>query len=1518
MADRSRWFESLSLPNLWRRVAGNDSLGILRSNSDRRDLVSLASDDEPAIAALPLRPDHAFTEDMPRPGAEYGATGTPIFGGFISGEDYNPKLDGAKALLVYDEMRRGDAQVNATMRVLKLPLQSSTWDIDPPDGSKDPQDQAIADFCASALFDDDAMAQPWNFVLNHILLKLDFGVSILEKIFTIGELGEIRYHRLAPRLPRTIFRWIIDPETGALEAVVQFAPKGGAFQYLTIPAMYAAVFVQDREGDNYFGRALALDTPIPTPDGWRTMGVLQPGDRVFDERGDIRHVVAKSPVWRNRPCYRVTFADGTSIVADEQHLWATMTLRERQYGHKPTVRSTKEIAESTKTSQGTSNHVVEWAQPLRYPKQHVLIPPYILGLWLGDGRTDGGVITTHRDDVAEMVSLIELYGYRTSVRGNGAKGGNGREVQIYGLASQLRALGLIGNKHIPEAYLRGSIDQRRALLAGLLDSDGTINSNGAVQFTNCNHQLIGGCAEIVRSLGQSCRVRRRHLADGRKHKQTSWEVQWNPVAPPFRLTRKNGRFVPRDRRTAHYIVSVEAVSPQETVCIEVDSPSHLFLAGEACVPTHNSVLRSAYQHWWRKQQLYNTDSVRLDRYGVGIPKASIAENHRPTDAELAELKRILRGLRSHERGYLIEPYGVTISILTPGSEAGGRGGAGGLIESVNHHNTMIANNILAGFLTANEQRRGALTHTQTLADIFQDSLQAIGDDTAGEIVQQLVRPLCDLNFDMTGRKYPVVRVSGLDAVDGQQLAVALQRLGPSQNNPRGFIQPDDEMEDWLREQYNAPPRRLMDTGAPTGSGGVEAPNPSGTAASPGTPGAAISSRPARSAPAVSPSGASRLAHGVPTTETGKGGQIATAKPATPDPKGDSGGSVVAAPLERAASQPPRSEPTSVPRPASPIAAGQPKVGPTSIQLDPMVDPINAPDQRPRSGLGNTRGVQRSPAAQTAYGFGGPRKKPAKPRLRAPWPEGPLGPIKAPPPPGGAMGAPPLGSDTRIGNNDGFPLGLRSDPVIVDGRAFSRAPTRCEEQILNFREIPDRLDAEKHALIGRLRSLRKTQRDRLIGDLVERDADPSTGAFTDLRPDRTPIPLANDVYLAIRAAQGRMAKYGALQVRSELHKQGAPVTAHGGRVELANVPQPRHLFVVRHGETDDDRPPERISSAGSVRLNETGRATGHALAQLFRDVSPLKIICSPLERAQETAALIADDRTDVTIVTDPEWTPWHLGELTGQTIDQAQKEISRLQANPDDAPEGGESWHAFTDRIDHARARILAASVTESGATIVLSHSWILRMTLDWLQGQPEDQTRMPPGTVLDLTVLPNGRVRSFELLPAVTTDTPPLHLATDPSARAAANKKAQLSSLVSSAQATARQLNDSFRATVLDAAIRIRRTGVRGPDLASKLNDEIDDAVLDRGLARAAGQEVNEAFGLGRATEASDLSDVIETVVYSALLDEATCDNCHDLDGTEWDAGDSDIVDTPNPECDGRDSCRCVLLFLTKQQNDAA
>lgn len=509
------------------------------------------------------------------------------------------------------------------------------------------------------------------------------------------------------------------------------------------------------------GKALDLLTPIPTPDGWTTMGALRDGDRVFSNTGAVCTVVAAHAVQHGRPCYDVEFSDGSTIIADADHLWWTETranrmsraragkFRTRQVridgtavgrlhafakttthvtqaefvtavesatdggytGYKmvqtvartvgrshvkkaphmrggqvryrnvdvfrtadlvgglidvvaaPTrdqthlrtaggVRTTTEIRNTLKV-ESWSNHSVPVAGALDLPGAPLPIPPYTLGAWLGDGTHRSGGISSADP---EVYANIAADGYQLSLDlADPNRDGPCQMRTAYGLSTQLRALGLLytytapdarvcehcgqvyahtghgqrwcttcvpnqtarvrmrklhpdrppiaarvmaerPTKHIPAVYLRGSIAQRRALLAGLLDTDGTVSPGGGVQFTSTSAALAEGTLELALSLGYRAVMRHRPAKLNGETYGTAHTVVFSTTDPVFRLARKldalrerTGNHNP-DRNVHRYIVAVRAVESRPVRCITVDSPSHLYLAGRTMIPTHNTVI----------------------------------------------------------------------------------------------------------------------------------------------------------------------------------------------------------------------------------------------------------------------------------------------------------------------------------------------------------------------------------------------------------------------------------------------------------------------------------------------------------------------------------------------------------------------------------------------------------------------------------------------------------------------------------------------------------------------------------------------------------------------------------------------------------------------------------------------------------------------------------------------------------------------------------------------------------------
>lgn len=447
-------------------------------------------------------------------------------------------------------------------------------------------------------------------------------------------------------------------------------------------------------GSTGVGKALALDTPIRTDQGWATMGELQAGARVFDELGEPCTVQVVHPVQLDRPCYDVSFSDGSTIIADADHLWVTTTRAERVQQARPlrgvvayTANEIGAVAEATAAaaqvpdvlvSSGTvirelgqryqqlvyraarqigpsatisleydrtphrgpsqkvsrpvpgysrqlllkallgwmqtptnadrvldheslvttaqiaatltaeghyANHSVVVAGALHLPHGDLPIDPYLLGCWLGDGATHNATVFTADQ---EIVTAFTDAGYPVTA--------DRSDPYAYriggGFRSQLRQLGVFKNKHVPSAYLNADIPARQALTAGLLDTDGWVQSGHGHRFCTTSARLRDAAVELIQGLGLQCRVTSRAVQGRSPASSTAWNITFAAAPAMFRLTRKRTR-VPsgpsRETNARRYITAARPIPSVPVRCITVDSPSRLYLAGRSLIPTHNTV-----------------------------------------------------------------------------------------------------------------------------------------------------------------------------------------------------------------------------------------------------------------------------------------------------------------------------------------------------------------------------------------------------------------------------------------------------------------------------------------------------------------------------------------------------------------------------------------------------------------------------------------------------------------------------------------------------------------------------------------------------------------------------------------------------------------------------------------------------------------------------------------------------------------------------------------------------------------
>lgn len=342
------------------------------------------------------------------------------------------------------------------------------------------------------------------------------------------------------------------------------------------------------------GKALALDTPVLTPDGFSDVGSLKVGDKIFGRDGKETNITFITEVMNDRECYEIEFDNGETIVADAEHLW---NFNHNHWNCEKTI-TTKEAIEyqnKYKSQKKGSSLYIDYTKPVEFKNKGKLdIDPYILGLWLGDGYSDSGRIACHKDDydfyskvIAECSDFSLDYRSKTTGRFN-----------IENLNKQLRINGLKNNKHIPVEYIHTSIENRLELLRGLMDSDGYSDKRtGACEFYQKDKGIIKQFRYLLSTLGIKSRCSEKSI-NGEIYSTVRFTTNSYDV---FKLERKlenQRKSKNHPKQTRIYVKSFKLVDSVPVRCLQVDNDDHMFLCGETLIPTHNTTTSAAFILWY--------------------------------------------------------------------------------------------------------------------------------------------------------------------------------------------------------------------------------------------------------------------------------------------------------------------------------------------------------------------------------------------------------------------------------------------------------------------------------------------------------------------------------------------------------------------------------------------------------------------------------------------------------------------------------------------------------------------------------------------------------------------------------------------------------------------------------------------------------------------------------------------------------------------------------------------------------
>jgi len=349
------------------------------------------------------------------------------------------------------------------------------------------------------------------------------------------------------------------------------------------------------------GKCLGKGTPVLMYNGTiKTVEKVRTGDLLMGDDSKPRKVLSTTK--GKGTLYEVKQKKGMSYIVNESHLLSLRKTRE----HKFRYDNPKREKRPRKNNQGsiinvsvsdylnsskTFKHIHKgYSVPVNFSFKNVEVPPYILGIWLGDGHSSNTGLTT-------MDNLIkqewERYGDSLGLRVRKEDTENNRASSYFLVGKKgkknhfrekLRLLNVWKNKNIPSKYKVNSYHVRISILAGLIDTDGYSNGNGVTVFSNKNERLIDDVCYLAGSLGFG-NTKQYKIIKGSKYFTVNiyGEVESIPCLLRYKVKSKRGIKNPTNRG-----VSLWKVGLGDYYGFEIDGNKR-FLLGDFTV-THNSTL----------------------------------------------------------------------------------------------------------------------------------------------------------------------------------------------------------------------------------------------------------------------------------------------------------------------------------------------------------------------------------------------------------------------------------------------------------------------------------------------------------------------------------------------------------------------------------------------------------------------------------------------------------------------------------------------------------------------------------------------------------------------------------------------------------------------------------------------------------------------------------------------------------------------------------------------------------------
>ncbi len=363
------------------------------------------------------------------------------------------------------------------------------------------------------------------------------------------------------------------------------------------------------------GKAIPNNTIIPTPTGNKTIGELKVGDYVFDANGKPTKVLGVFPQGR-KDVFELSFVfDSRKALCSEDHLWTVYTMN---HGKKvANTLTTKQLIEKGvyKPVKGQNKYKFQLpiVKPVEYSYKEFEVDPYVVGSFIGNGCTAEQTLTLSSNDGEQVQMVADLLGSPEVIRNSihnynhvfrlPLEKRNGIKINFHTKEVFKNLPEVIGKSHekrIPKQYLYGSVEQRYALLQGLLDTDGTVSyEKGRISYHTTSKDLVDDILELCFSLGLCANysVDTRLKSDNSHYcYRIGIRTNVNNKENLFRLKRKKDRCIEskkvRQKSQCNYL-SIKDIKKldyqEEMTCIYVDNEEHLFLMNDYIV-THNTIM----------------------------------------------------------------------------------------------------------------------------------------------------------------------------------------------------------------------------------------------------------------------------------------------------------------------------------------------------------------------------------------------------------------------------------------------------------------------------------------------------------------------------------------------------------------------------------------------------------------------------------------------------------------------------------------------------------------------------------------------------------------------------------------------------------------------------------------------------------------------------------------------------------------------------------------------------------------